>query len=323
MLYPISVAPMMGYTNRHLRYLLRILDPSLELYTEMIVANALLHGNATRLLQFHSKENPLVLQLGGSNPNDLAAAVKVAQQAGFTNFNLNVGCPSSRVQEHKIGACLMREPQLVAQCIEQVRQQTGVTLGIKTRIGIDDLESYDFFQGVIATWRAAGCSEFIIHARKAWLKGVSPRDNRKIPALNYDYVYRVKQENPNLRIVLNGGVQTVAAVQQHLQQVDGVMLGRVVLNNCYILAEIAHAISGRALILRQEIVNSYLAYVQHELAQGARAQLLLAPLMSLFYNQSNAKLWRITLANNFKETNFNIIQSQLVNLLQKVEHELE
>jgi len=228
---PVSVAPMMEWTDRHCRYFLRRISRRCLLYTEMVTTGAVLHGDRGRLLAYHPDEHPLALQLGGSEPADLAECARIAESLGFDEINLNVGCPSDRVQSGRFGACLMAEPALVGRCVEAMRRAVSVPVTVKSRIAIDDQEEWPTLRGFVDTVAAAGCSRFIVHARKAWLTGLSPRENRDVPPLRYELVYRLKAARPDLAIVLNGGVASLSEVDAHLRHLDGVMLGRAAYQN--------------------------------------------------------------------------------------------
>ena len=234
----ISVAPMMDWTTRDYRFFARLFNPNIIMYTEMVTTGAIIHGDAKRHLDFNHEEHPIVLQLGGSNPNDLATCSKMAQDWGYDEVNLNVGCPSDRVQNNKIGACLMAEPDLVAECIAEMRNVVDIPVTVKHRIGIDDMQSYEEMLHFVDTVAKTGCDNFIVHARIALLQGLSPKENRDVPPLRYEDVYRLKQERPNLLIEINGGVKTLAETQEHLKHVDGVMIGREAYHNPYLLAEL-------------------------------------------------------------------------------------
>ena len=240
----LSVAPMMDWTDRHCRVFHRLLAPKARLYTEMMHAQAVLFGDRERLLGFDAREQPLALQLGGSDPAHLAEASRIAEQYGYAEINLNVGCPSDRVQAGRFGACLMKEPQVVAACIDAMRCAVQVPLTVKCRLGVDEQEDYDAFLQFIDVVSAAGCEEFVVHARKAWLSGLSPKENREIPLLRYDWVFRLKQERPNLHIVLNGGLAEVDACLEALPRVDGVMIGRAAYQDPYRLHRMHAAIFG-------------------------------------------------------------------------------
>ena len=233
----LSVAPMMDWTDRLCRNFLRLFNPHMRLYSEMVTTGALIHGDTARFLRFDDFEHPIALQLGGANPHDLAICAKLAEDYGYDEVNLNVGCPSDRVQKNKIGACLMAEPELVADCISTMQAAVKIPVTVKHRIGIDNLESYDNLCHFVDTVAQTGCTEFIVHARIAILQGLSPKENRDIPPLRYDDVYRLKNDFPQLTIHINGGIKTVAEIAEHWQHVDGVMLGREAYHNPYVLAQ--------------------------------------------------------------------------------------
>jgi len=290
----LCVAPMMDWTDRHCRYFLRLISKHAYLYTEMITTGAILHGDVERALRFHPLERPLALQLGGSDPGDLAACTRIAAQYAYDEINLNVGCPSDRVQTGRFGACLMEEPELVADCVTAMREATALPVTVKTRIGIDDHNSYEFLCAFIAKVTAAGCTTFIVHARKAWLHGLSPKENRVVPPLDYDVVYRLKQDFPQLEIILNGGITDLAQAQAQLNKVDGVMLGRAAYHNPYILAEVdrrLYASTGTP-PSRQAIIAQLLPYIAAELNQGARLQHITRHILGLFHGARGARAWR-------------------------------
>lgn len=285
---------MMEWTDRHDRYFLRLLSRHTRLYTEMVTAAALLHGDATRLLAFDGTEHPVALQLGGSDPLALARAAEMGANAGYDEINLNVGCPSDRVQEGRFGACLMAEPALVADCIAAMRAQVKIPVTVKHRLGIDEHDSYEFTHGFIDTVRKAGCDVFIVHARKAILAGLSPKENREIPPLVYENVYRLKRDFPGLTIALNGGVKTLAESQTHLQNVDGVMIGREAYHNPYILAGAdaqlfgdAHAVASRA-----EIIEQMIPYIERELAAGHTLHSITRHMLGLYHGVPGARAFR-------------------------------
>ena len=289
------VAPMMGCTDRHARYLLRLLSRRARLYTEMIPTGALLHGDAERALRFDPAEHPVAIQLGGGDPADLARCARRAERAGYDEVNLNVGCPSPRVQHGCFGAALMARPALVAECVAAMRDAASIPVTVKTRIGIDDLDSYHRFRDFAAAVAEAGCSTFIVHARKAWLNGLSPRQNREIPPLRHDRVYRLKCELPDLDIVLNGGLTTLEDATQALRRVDGVMLGRAAWHDLWLLAGVDPALYGDAAPPpeRGEVVERYLAYAQRQ--GDARLAELVRPLLGLYHGVPGARRWRRTL----------------------------
>jgi tRNA-dihydrouridine synthase A len=289
----ISIAPMMGYTDRHARLLYRLISPNILLFTEMVTARALLHGDYRYLLKFNQQEHPLVVQLGGSEAKEMAKAAKLAEQAGFDEVNINVGCPSERVQSGAFGACLMKEPETVASCVNAMQGCTALPVTVKIRTGVDDSDSYPFLQEFIETVADAGCQTFIVHARKAWLKGLSPKQNREIPPLQYERVYQLKKDFPSLEIIINGGIRQVDDVKAHLKHVDGVMLGREVIRNPWILVELEQLLTGNVVqCSRQEIVQKYIRYIKLQLDEGQSLHLLLRPLYGLTLGLPAARKWR-------------------------------
>jgi tRNA-dihydrouridine synthase A len=270
------------------------------LFTEMVTTGAILHGNQQRHLQFNHQEHPLVLQLGGSNPQDLALCAKIAEDYGYDEVNLNVGCPSDRVQNGRFGACLMADPQLVADCVAAMRQVVSIPVTVKSRIGIDDRDSYPELVDFISTVAAGGCETFIVHARKAWLSGLSPKQNRDVPPLRYDVVFQLKQDFPQLEIIINGGITRLDVCQDLLSQVDGVMLGREVYNNPYLLTEVDQHLFGqqRPSQTRQEVVLAMLPYVQEQLVQGVRLNSITRHMLGLFHGVDGARAWRRHLSEN-------------------------
>jgi tRNA-dihydrouridine synthase A len=296
----ISVAPMMDWTDRHDRYFLRLITRHALLYTEMVTADAILHGDRDRLLRFDAAELPVALQLGGSEPEKLARCARIAGDYGYSEVNLNIGCPSERVQSGRFGACLMAEPALVGTCVAAMLAATVLPVTVKTRLGIDDLDSYDHLRDFIGAVAQSGCRVFIIHARKAWLKGLSPRENRELPPLQYDTVYRLKRDFPGLTIVLNGGVQTLDEAGRHLRFVDGVMLGRAAYQNPYLLADVDARFFGADVspLTRQEIIERLLPYVVRELRAGVELKHITRHILGLFQGQPRARAWRRHLAEH-------------------------
>jgi tRNA-dihydrouridine synthase A len=291
----LCVAPMMDYTDRHCRYLLRLLSPRSLLYTEMVTAQALAHGDVERLLGFDAFEHPVALQLGGSDPVLLARAAALGERFGYAEINLNVGCPSDRVQSGRFGACLMAEPALVADCMRAMREAVAIPVTVKCRIGIDQFDDYEFFERFVAQVRAAGVDVFIVHARKAHLQGLSPKENREVPPLRYDVPARLKSEHPALTVVLNGGLKTAQQVYDWLPSFDGVMLGRQAYQEPYLLAELDAALlgpPGAAPPPRDEVVLAYADYVDRMLPQGHRLPLLLRHVQGLYAGLPNARSWR-------------------------------
>lgn len=297
--FNISVAPMMGYTDRHARFLYRLISADAVLYTEMVTSKALLHGNRASLLRFNSEEHPVVLQVGGSDPDEMVNAANLAQEAGYDEVNINVGCPSDRVQSGAFGACLMKRPEIVAECVRQMNKSVDLPVTVKVRTGVDDADSYDQLKDFIRNVSEAGCSTFVVHARKAWLKGLSPKQNRDIPPLDYDRVYQLKQDFPKLQIIINGGITSVEQVMRHLQYVDGVMLGREITRNPWLLADLQHLIiqNGSELPQRSDVQKIYALYIKQELQSGTSMHALVKPLFGLYCGQQGAKSWRRMLAD--------------------------
>lgn len=285
---------MMDYTDRHCRYLLRLLSPRSLLYTEMVTAQALAHGDVERLLGFSEFEHPVALQVGGSDPALLARAARLGEQYGYDEINLNVGCPSERVQSGSFGACLMAEPALVARCMTAMREAVSIPVTVKCRIGIDDRDDYGFFEEFVLTVRDAGVDVFIVHARKAHLKGLSPKENREIPPLRYDVPARLKSEHPELQVILNGGLKTAAQVREWLPHFDGVMLGRQAYQEPCLLAELDAALLGPGVIppQREHVVERYADYIDAMLPHGHRLPLMLRHVHGLYAGQPNARSWR-------------------------------
>ncbi len=288
----ISVAPMMDLTDRHCRYFLRLFSPHIKLYTEMITVNALIYGDKQRFLRYTPAEHPLAIQLGGSVPKDLAFGAKLAQDYGFCEVNLNVGCPSDRVQKAKIGACLMAEPLLVADSVKAMQDEVSIPVTVKTRIGIDNHDSYEFLYRFIEIVNKAGCKKFIIHARKAWLSGLNPKQNREIPELDYSRVYQIKKDFPNLKIIINGGFENIHQITQSLEHIDGVMIGRAAYANPYLLATISQIIYKNNLISRDDILEQLYPYILSELNNGTAWIKMARHFMGLFKDQPGARLWR-------------------------------
>ena len=290
----VSIAPMMGWTDRHARYFLRLISQHTLLYTEMVTTGAILRGQRDDLLRYHADEHPLAIQLGGSEPSELAECSRIAEQYGFDEINLNVGCPSDRVQSGMFGACLMAKPELVAECVDAMRQAVGIPVTVKCRIGIDNMDSYAAFEQFVETVADAGCDVFIVHARKAWLQGLSPKQNRDIPPLQYDYVYRLKQQHPQLTVVINGGVKSQDDIAMHLQQVDGVMLGREAYHNPFVLSGIDQRFYGvdtppRS---REQVLGLLMDYIEQEMQAGSRLHDITRHIHGLYHGQPGARAWR-------------------------------
>jgi tRNA-dihydrouridine synthase A len=296
----LCVAPMMDWTDRHCRYFHRLLTRRARLYTEMVTTGALIHGNQPRHLDFNSEEHPVALQLGGSEPADLAIAARLGAQWGYDEINLNCGCPSERVQRGSFGACLMAEPALVADCVKAMVDAVSIPVTVKHRIGINAVDSYDFVRDFVGTVADAGCRVFIAHARNAVLKGLSPKENREIPPLKYDYVYRLKQDFPQLTIVLNGGVNSAAGVHTHLEHVDGVMIGRQAYHNPWWLASWDREFYGAEpeTITREQIEAGMNAYADAHVAQGATRHAVMRHIVGLYKGLSGARAWRRKMTGN-------------------------
>ncbi len=297
---------MMGWTDRHARYFLRLISRHSLLYTEMVNTGALLHndqkvGVQKRLLAYHVSEHPVALQLGGSDPVALAKCTVMAEDAGFDEVNLNVGCPSDRVKSGNFGACLMAKPELVADCVAAMQEKVKIPVTVKCRVGIDNMESFESFENFISKVAETGCDTFIVHARNAWLKGISPKQNREIPPLKYDFVHRLKNENPAFTIVINGGIKTMETVKQQLQYVDGAMLGREAYHNPYILAAVDKEIykdKMASIKSREEIIEQMCEYIDSEQRNGVALHSITRHILGLFQGQPGAKAWRRYLSEN-------------------------
>ena len=294
MSHKFSVAPMMDRTDRHCRYFHRLLSKRSLLYTEMLHANAVLKGDTEKLLNHHTDEHPLVLQLGGSDPSALSEASSISEKFGYSEVNLNVGCPSSKVQKGRFGAVLMKEPKLVAKCISQMKEATTLPVTVKCRIGVDDMDQNIHLDNFINEVSSAGCNTFIIHARKAWLKGLSPKDNREIPPLNYKRVYKLKNTFPDLKFIINGGIKSLHESSIHLQHVDGVMIGREAYENPLLLAEVDSVIFSdkKVSTSRSDILKSLIPYISDELERGTKISHITRHLMGLFRGFDGAKNMR-------------------------------
>jgi tRNA-dihydrouridine synthase A len=288
----LSVAPMMDRTDRHLRYLLRLLAPHARLYTEMITARALLRGDAERLLRFDAAEHPVALQLGGGDAGELAAAARLGAAAGYDEINLNVGCPSDRVQAGCFGAALMLERARVAECVRAMRADVAVPVTVKTRLGVDEHDSYEFVRDFVGEVAAAGCATFIVHARKAWLSGLSPKENREIPPLDYPRVYRLKREFPELRIVINGGFVTLEDSVAQLEHVDGVMLGRAVTQDSWLLARLDERLYGAPAVSEPAVLGAFEQYAARELGVGTPLRAMTRHLNGMRCGRVGGRRWR-------------------------------
>ncbi len=298
-IYKVSVAPMMDWTDRHCRYFMRLLSPSIFLYTEMVTAAAICHGDTERLLRFNGAEHPLALQLGGSNPDWMASATRKAATYDYDEININVGCPSDKVQSGQFGACLMATPDTVAECFRAMSAETDIPITIKMRIGIDDQDSYEFLVTFAERLVDAGCCKFVVHARIALLDGLSPKDNRTIPPLNYPRVYRLKRDFPDLDIVINGGLASIDQVDEALEHVDGAMIGRQAYHQPYFLAELEHHFNrDSSLPDRRDIVEKMVPYVDKALASGEPLGRITRHMLGLFAGQPGARSWRRYISEN-------------------------
>lgn len=291
---------MMDYTDRYCRYFLRLISRHTLLYTEMISTGALLHSDPERLLRFDPIEHPLALQLGGSEPADLANCARMGEERGYDEINLNLGCPSDRVRSGRFGACLMAEPGLVADCVRAMREAVAIPVTVKHRIGIDDQDSYAELYEFVSTVARAGCAVFIVHARKAWLQGLSPKENREIPPLRYDVVKQLKRDFPHLTVVVNGGIKTLELTETLLQDMDGVMIGREAYHNPWILAQVDRRIFGNESteLTRQEVLEAYLPFVERELIEGAPLGRITRHILGLFQGIPGARAWRRHISEN-------------------------
>ncbi len=295
----IAVAPMMDWTDRHCRYFMRLLSPNARLYTEMVTATAIHHGDKKSLLRFDASEHPIAIQLGGSDPGLMASASRDAANAGYNEININVGCPSDRVQSGAFGACLMAHPELVADCFRAMTTASDVPVTIKTRIGIDDNDSYDYLRRFIEPLVEAGCRTFVVHARIAILAGLSPKQNRTVPPINYERVYRLKRDFPELEIILNGGVTNADQVNEILERVDGVMIGRQAYHEPFFLAELEQRFLGQSVLPdRRAIVARMIPYIERELASGERLNRITRHMLGLFAGQPGARAWRRSISEN-------------------------
>ena len=295
----VSVAPMMDCTDKHERFFLRLISKNVLLYTEMIVSEAIDRGDKQKLLSFDLREKPVALQLGGSTPKLLAISAKIGEEFGYDEINLNLGCPSKKVQKNKFGACLIKEPNLVADCLSEMINSTSLPVTVKTRIGYDQVEDYEHFYNFINTLKKTGVKTFIIHARKAMLGKFTPKQNLNIPPLKYDYVYKLKKDFKDLEIIINGGITSTNQVKNHLDKVDGVMIGRSVYHSPYLLAEIENEIFNNTDIKdREEIVEDLIDYVKGEVKKGTRVNQIMRHTLGLFHGQTGSSHWKRYLSEN-------------------------
>ncbi len=317
--HPLSVAPMMDRTDRHCRYFLRQISQRTLLYTEMVTSMAILHGDKEKLLGFDRAEHPLALQVGGDNPQDLAKCAQIAEDFGYDELNLNVGCPSSRVQSGNFGACLMLQPELVAECIAAMAAATRIPVTVKHRIGVDEVDSYEDLVKFISIVSQTDCRRFSVHARKAWLQGLSPRENREVPPLRYADVHRLKRDFPHLSIEINGGFTNLEQVRAQLQSVDAVMIGRAVYDNPYLLATVDREIYGEntPILSRHQIVKAMLPYVDTWTSRGLKLHGITRHMLQLFHGQPGSRNWKRVL------TEQSVLPSAGVDTLEKALHGLK
>ena len=308
----VSVAPMMDCTDRHERFFLRLISKNTFLYTEMIVDEAINRGDKKRLLEFNVNEKPVALQLGGSSPKLLAKAAKIGEDFGYDEINLNLGCPSKKVEKNKFGACLMKEPNLVADCLLEMQNKTRLPVTIKTRIGYDNVEDYENFYNFISKIKSTGVKTFIIHARKAMLGKFTPKQNLNIPPLKYDFVYNLKKDFPNDEIIINGGIISTNEIKDHLKKTDGVMIGRAAYHTPYLLADIEKEIFSNDIIpSREEVIENLIPYIKDELKKGTRLNQIMRHTLGLFHGQTGSSYWKRYLSENMCVRNADI---------QKVDH---
>ncbi|MDC1192203.1 tRNA dihydrouridine(20/20a) synthase DusA [Candidatus Pelagibacter ubique] len=295
----ISVAPMMDCTDRHDRYFLRLMSKNVMLYSEMVATKSAIHGDRKKILSYSPEEKPLALQVGGSDKAELAEVAKIAEDMGYDEININLGCPSKKVQKNMFGACLMKEPDLVAECINSMVNACKIPVTAKTRIGFDDTEEFDYLNNFILKMKGVGCSTFILHARKAILTGMSPKQNLNIPKLNYEMVYKVKEENPDLEIIINGGISKIDEIKNHLTLCDGVMIGRSIYQNPYSLVEIEKEIFGtKEQPTREEITAKLLEYLEKEVKLGTKVNHIMRHTVGLYHGQIGSKEWKRYLSDN-------------------------
>ena len=289
----------MDCTDRHERYFLRLLSKNVMLYTEMVATKSAIHGDRKKILGFNKIEKPLALQVGGSDKDELSEVCKIAEEMGYDEININLGCPSKKVQKNKFGACLIKEPDLVAECISKMISSCNIPVTAKTRIGFDDVESYDYLNSFINKISQAGCKTIILHARKAILKGLTPKENLKIPKLNYPLVYEIKKNNKNLEILINGGITDTEQIKEHLKNCDGVMIGRAVYQNPYFLADIENQIfNNQNVPSRKEVAEKLVEYVKEEVKKGTRVNQIMRHTVGLYHGQNGANKWKRYLSEN-------------------------
>ena len=290
---------MMDCTDRHDRFFLRLMSKNVMLYSEMVATKSAIHGDRKKILSYSPEEKPLALQVGGSDKKELSEVAKIAEDMGYDEININLGCPSKKVQKNRFGACLIKEPDLVSECINEMVNSCKIPVTAKTRIGYDDVEDFDYLNGFINKMKSAGCKTFILHARKAVLKGLSPKQNLNIPKLNYPMVYRLKKENPNLEIIINGGISKIEEIKNHLKMCDGVMIGRSIYQNPYSLVEIEKEIfNTKSSPTREEVAEKLLEYLEREVKIGTKVNHIMRHTVGLYHGQVGSKAWKRYLSDN-------------------------
>ena len=295
----VSVAPMMDCTDRHDRFFLRLISKNVMLYSEMVATKSALHGDRKKILSYSPEEKPLALQVGGSDKKELSEVAKIAEDMGYDEININLGCPSKKVQKNMFGACLMKEPELVSECINEMVNSCKIPVTAKTRIGFDDTEDFNYLNKFILKMKEAGCKTFILHARKAILKGLTPKQNLNIPKLNYEMVYKIKKANPELKIIINGGISKTDEIKNHLKKCDGVMIGRAIYQNPYFLADIEGEIFNvRNSPTREEIAEQLIKYLEKEVKQGTKVNHIMRHTVGLYHGQPGSKKWKRYLSDN-------------------------
>ena len=321
----LCVAPMMDWTDRHCRYFHRLLAPHARLYTEMVTTGAILHGDRARHLDFDAAEHPVALQLGGHEPAELATCARIGAEWGYDEINLNVGCPSDRVQSGRFGACLMREPALVADCVAAMRAAVDVPVTVKCRIGVDEQDEYADLQRFVEAQVAAGLQVLIVHARKAWLHGLSPKENREVPPLLYPRVYQLKREFPQLTIVVNGGIGSAAAAMPHFPQVDGVMLGRAAYHDPYVLAQLECALFGTSMPARDDVLQRLKPYIEAQIAGGEALHHIGRHVLGLYLGEPGARAFRRHLSENMRsrDAGFDVMEGALASLREHAQRQAQ
>ena len=295
----VSVAPMMDCTDRHDRFFLRLISKNVMLYSEMVSTKTAIHGDRKKILSFNPEEKPLALQVGGSDKKELSEVAKIAEDMGYDEININLGCPSKKVQKNKFGACLMKEPDLVSECVNEMVNSCKIPVTAKTRIGFDDVEDFNYLNRFVLKIKEAGCKTFIIHARKAILKGLTPKQNLNIPKLNYDMVYNIKKENPDLEIIINGGISKIEEIKNHLKKCNGVMIGRAIYQNPYFLTDIEKEIfKVKKNPTREDVAEQLIKYLEKEVKLGTKVNHIMRHAVGLYHGQPGSKNWKRYLSDN-------------------------